>query len=109
MWQICNNPDVTKNGTIAYFRPHQRGNNQKVLASFPVNSVIPDTDEGRAAWYRMRIEVRKPEGADDVLITTAIRPMNGTFVTVDENRSVGAGRSLKRIGFRENSGSKEAA
>jgi alpha-L-rhamnosidase len=56
----------------------------------------------------MRIEVRKPEGADDVVITSAIRTINGTFVTVDENRSVGAGWSLKKIGFQE-SGAHEAA
>jgi alpha-L-rhamnosidase len=100
MWQVSTNPSITKNGTTPYLRPHIMSDNYTVLAEIPITNVIPDTPEGRTAWYRMRIVVRKPED-NKVSITTSMAPVGSNFITVDENRSLDGSYELKKIGFRQ--------
>jgi alpha-L-rhamnosidase len=99
MWQFNINPVERPYGGTPYFRPHRWNPGGASLAEIKIDHVIPDSEEGKHAWYRCRIVVRA--GQSGTVITTSVGPVGGMLTVIDNARTVAGSWELGKIGFRQ--------
>lgn len=111
MWQFniqAGKHDVPADGTPT-FRPHRWNPGGGGLENIVMrDGVIPNTPEGKAAWYTCRIEVTR-EGDQSYVVTSLKKTGDDTFTEIDGKRALPNNQSegksvwpLGRLGFRSN-------
>lgn len=119
MWQINMNTsgrDGVQTDGMPTLRPHRWNTDAASLENIRMDGVqapqvIPNTPQGRTAWYTVRLEATRLANTTQTYVTTSMRPAgsNAPFTVIEERRldfhgPFGPGDNswpLGRIGFRQ--------
>lgn len=101
VWQFNINPVEQPYGGEPRFRPHCWNTGGACLDNFSVTNVIPNTEEGKHAWYTCKVVVTK--SGSSYYATTYLGTVDGELVNIDDKRLLPAGHdwSLGKLGFRQ--------
>jgi alpha-L-rhamnosidase len=101
VWQFNINAVEQPYGGSPRFRPHRWNTGGAAMANLPIDDVIPNTTEGKSAWYHCKVDVTKTGSL--YYATTSLSPSGGAVTVIDNNRQLPSGHdwTVGKLGFRQ--------